>query len=323
MRFSLVVPFYNSKDYFSTCIESLLAQTYLKRHARNVEIILVDNNSTDGTNLLASQYARQSARKYNHLIKILRCSTWGASAARNLGIRVAKGDYVWCIDSDDWIEPDALEKLAAKLDKPKTSPDVVTFCAIKDYDAGVAKRGKAVLKSVGKGQKDWQNRFVMYGFGPWQYIARRKWLLDNELFFDEGIIHEDMALISSFVLYSRDIYALDDTLYHYVQRSQSVLHRKEWNPHAFDIFPALKKLHRRFERQGYKYSDALEYFFIWNLLLDSTRNFKQFPEGKPGLKRIRHMMCEYYPNWRHNTYLKNKPLKFRLRCRLAYRGITR
>lgn len=316
MKFSLVVPFANSKDYLATCLDSLLAQSYLKKHAKEVEIILVNNNSADGTDKIAVRYARA----HRGLIRVLSCKTWGAAAARNCGLRAAKGDFVWYIDSDDWIEPNALERLSANLEGCP-SADVITFAAVKDYEKGQKEHGKSLLAAVGKGQKDWQNRFIMYGFGPWQFISRRSWLLKHELFFDEGIIHEDMALISSFVLYTKEIYALNEPLYHYVQHAKSVLHRSEWNEHALDIFPALEKIHARFAGPDQRYHDALEYFFIWNLMVDTARNFRPYKEGHANYRRIRSTMRAFFPRWRRNPYLRARSLRFRLRIRLNYWGL--
>lgn len=314
MKFTLIVPFCNSKQHFTACLDSLLKQTYLEKHRKDVEIILVDNNSTDGTAKIATDCQKNN----KDLMRVIKCKPWGAAAARNHGIREAKGEYYWCIDSDDWIEPNSLEKIAEELKKHKTAPDFLTIGAVRDFDEGMKHLGRVDIPAIGKGQKNWQKRFIMYGYGPWAYVARRQFILDNNLFFDEGMIHEDMALISSFVLYTEEIYPLDGTLYHYVQHAKSVLHRSEWNPHALDIFPALEKIYARFEAKNLPYADALEYFFIWNLLIDTVRNFKHFPKGRAHTKEIRNILRRYFPHWRKNPTLRSKSLTLRLRLRVAY-----
>ena len=134
------------------------------------------------------------------------------------------------------------------------------------------------------------------------------------------MIHEDMEMISSIILYTDKYSFVDEPLYNYYQINGSVIHKDVWDGHAFDIFPALRGLYDRFKEVGVatEYHDELEWFFIWNLLIDSAKDFAKFPEGKPGFKRSREMLRQYFPKWRKNRFLKQKPLKLRIRVRLNY-----
>lgn len=98
---SIIVPVYNIKEYLERCVDSILAQTY-----ENIEVLLVDDGSTDGTALLADELGRKDNR-----IRVFHKENGGSSSARNLGIREAKGSYLGFIDSDDYIEPYMFEKL--------------------------------------------------------------------------------------------------------------------------------------------------------------------------------------------------------------------
>lgn len=98
---SVIVPVYNIKEYLERCVDSILAQTW-----ENLEILLVDDGSTDGTDRLADELAGKDAR-----IRVFHKENGGSSSARNLGIREAKGKYLGFVDSDDFIEPYMYEKL--------------------------------------------------------------------------------------------------------------------------------------------------------------------------------------------------------------------
>ena len=126
--------------------------------------------------------------------------------------------------------------------------------------------------------------------------------------------------MSALILYTDRFACVDEPLYFYVQNEGSVLHKKIFDPHIFDIFPVLEGLYRRFEKAEAeeKYYDELEWFFIWNLLLDSANDFGRFPEGKPGYRHAREMLRKYFPNWRKNRFLKAKPLKLQIRIILNY-----
>lgn len=98
---SIIVPVYNIKEYLERCVDSILAQTY-----ENIEVLLVDDGSTDGTSLLVDELGKKDSR-----IRVFHKENGGSSSARNLGIREAKGAYLGFIDSDDYIEPYMFEKL--------------------------------------------------------------------------------------------------------------------------------------------------------------------------------------------------------------------
>lgn len=103
---SIIVPIYNTETYLEACIESLLCQT-----EQNIEVILVDDESTDGSLGIAQRFAQQDKR-----VKLLQQSHAGQSAARNLGLRHAKGEYIAFVDADDRIEPDWCERHLAAIE---------------------------------------------------------------------------------------------------------------------------------------------------------------------------------------------------------------
>lgn len=93
---SIIIPVYNVEHYLDKCLESVCGQTYT-----NLEIILVDDGSTDKSGEICDAYAAKDAR-----IKVIHQENVGQSAARNVALEVAQGDFLGFVDSDDWIEPD-------------------------------------------------------------------------------------------------------------------------------------------------------------------------------------------------------------------------
>ena len=104
-KISVIVPVYNTKEYFCRCVDSLLCQTY-----SDIEIVLVDNGSTDGCSEICDQYAN----KYPQ-IKVQHVTNKGVSYARNVGMRNAKGDFLAFCDSDDYMPSNALEHMVEAL----------------------------------------------------------------------------------------------------------------------------------------------------------------------------------------------------------------
>ena len=108
---SVIVPIYNVETYLRQCIESICDQTY-----PDLEIILIDDGSTDGSGIIADSYT-------DHRIRIFHTKNHGLSAARNLGIDNAHGEFLLFIDSDDWIEPDLIETAVTNIG----SADILCF----------------------------------------------------------------------------------------------------------------------------------------------------------------------------------------------------
>ena len=117
MKLSIIVPVYNVEPYLRKCVDSLLAQD-LPESA--YEIILVDDGSTDASGVIADEYAERYAN-----IRVLHQQNGGLSAARNTGIDAAQGDYIQFVDSDDYLEPNVLSGLVAKMEQDKL--DVLRF----------------------------------------------------------------------------------------------------------------------------------------------------------------------------------------------------
>lgn len=305
-QLSVIIPFYNAEKFLERCVLSVVKAC---KNA-NTEVILINNNSTDKSLDLALKLQKNNPG----LVLVLDCKTPGAAAVRNYGAKKAVGKYIWFIDADDEIAPDSVDKL---LENAKVhDSELIMMGARRIYPDGHTD----YLSAVDEKKHDFKSRFVRYGAGPWMFLILRKWWGQNKFSFKEGIIHEDMEMMSSLILYTGKFSSVDEPLYLYYQNDESVLHKKDWDEHAFDIFPALSGLYQRFEAVDAtrEYHDELEWFFIWNLLIDSAKDFAKSPEGRSGFSRSREMLKEYFPAWHKNRFLKEKPLKLRMRVIANY-----
>lgn len=311
MLLSVIIPVYNAEKYLNRCLESVFRAVALSKVS--AEVILVDNGSTDRSVKLAKEFASKSPLR----VSVFQCPIKGAAAVRNFGVPYAKGEYVWFVDADDEVSEDSVKLLMEKARRSRA--DIAMMGAKRIYADGHSD----YLSAIDPNKPDYKSRFVRYGAGPWQFLFRRAWWASDDFHFKEGIIHEDMEMISSLILFTDKFVSVDKPLYIYYQNEDSVLHKAKWDPHYLDIFPALTGLYNRFEKMGAisKYHDELEWFFIWNLLIDSAKDFKKFPEGKEGFKFSREMLKKYFPNWRKNKFLRQKPLKLRLRVRFFFFGL--
>lgn len=308
MMVSIIIPVYNAGKYLERCLKSVLRA--IEYFGSKAEVILVDNGSTDRS----LEIAKGFQQKYPKIISTLKCQTRGASAARNYGAKKATGNYLWFVDADDAIAKEAIAKLVDKAEE--TSADLVMMSAKR-----LNKNGRSsILSAVEAEDKNYKSRFVRYGMGPWQVLIRRAWWEENGFKFREGIIHEDMEMMSALILFTKKFANVSAPLYLYYDNPNSVLHKTKFDAHIFDIFPALEGLYERFrdKQMEKKYHDELEWFFIWNLLIDAAKDFGRFPEGRRGFKITREYLKKYFPRWRRNRFLREKSWRLKLRVRLNY-----
>ncbi len=214
--FSIILPIYNVEKYLRECIESIISQTF-----KDYEIILVDDGSKDSSPAICDEYAE----KYD-FIEVVHKPNGGLSDARNVGLGYAKGEYVFFVDSDDYlIDENVLQKISGRL---ATSPDVVAFKNIKwfettntvskpSYDLTVSK--DAVLpheKYLELIDKD------AYSNSAWSKVIRRSILVDNHIEFEKGLLGEDNDWYYKVVSYIQSLELIDEPLYVYRQRAGSI-----------------------------------------------------------------------------------------------------
>ena len=178
---SIIVPVYNTEPYLPQCLDSILAQTYT-----DLEILLIDDGSTDRCGEICNQYAARDPR-----IRVFHTENRGLSAARNLGLDQAKGDYIGFVDSDDWIEPDMYEVLLQKAEETKA--DIVECGVYLEYPGKTEERKrKNQIMSGSKAIYELLNGYL--SDCVWDKIWNSKCF--RQIRFPEGRVHEDTAITS-------------------------------------------------------------------------------------------------------------------------------
>ncbi len=210
---SIIVPVYNVEKYLSRCVDSVLNQTY-----KNLEIILVDDGSKDGSPQICDGYKNKDSR-----IKVIHKQNGGLSSARNAGLDVAKGDYVAFVDSDDWIETDFIERLRTLIVETNSDMSACTFCRTK---GDVAKRlcfDKDVEFIIDK-KFDFvfsENSYAGYACNK---MFKRDIFEKKKLRFDESIFNgEDFPFVLEYLQYAQKIAFTREDLYYYYFRETSIM----------------------------------------------------------------------------------------------------
>lgn len=216
-KVSIIVPIYNVEEYLDKCVESLINQTY-----DNLEIILVDDGSRDGSGILCDKWAGKDAR-----ITVIHKENGGLSSARNAGMETASGDYIMFEDSDDWVELELVEKCVKKINREKS--DLVIFGYRKvdekgnnlgEFTFGDETYSKELVV------KDLKKRIGEMSFGyAWNKLYDLKILKNSGLKNDSSIIdREDLVFNMQLLSHLKRISFLEYVGYNYLQRTTSLLH---------------------------------------------------------------------------------------------------
>lgn len=214
-RFSIIIPVYNVRQYLRDCLDSVLAQT-----CTDWEAVCVNDGSMDDSLSILTEYAAKDKR-----IRIIDQPNGGLSAARNSGIKAAEGEYIFLLDSDDWIVPDALERLTNHLD----GQDMLCFSGRKFIEAdGTYHQPDVLLPATYSSGMDYYNANALVS-RDFPFVCtvlrlyRREYLHTNNLFFTPGIYHEDNMFTPIACYHAAKVTVIPDNLYIYRIRPESIM----------------------------------------------------------------------------------------------------
>lgn len=301
---SVIVPIYNVEKYISKCVTSILQQTY-----KNLEVILVDDGSKDESGQICDEFSKDDSR-----VVVIHKENGGLSSARNAGLDIARGKYISLIDGDDYIHPQMYERLLQILQKEKA--DIVS-CNFKMLDENEKVPIKKYDTSIDKNEYTTIIGRKIY----WQL-----WLRDNEtivqctkLFRKEifehcrypiGKLHEDVYMIHQQLEKCHKIIYVNEELYYYVQRSNSIMHRESY----VGIRDAVEGYEQRalfFKTKNYNYEYQQTLRMLFNYLMWKYEINKK----NATKKETDRLICLY-----QGTYKKyRKDIKFSEEEKVLYR----
>lgn len=208
---SVVVPVYNVERYLRRCIESILIQTY-----QNLEVILVDDGSPDNCPAICDEYAKEDAR-----VKVIHKMNGGLSDARNIGMRAASGDYLMFVDSDDWLEKNAVECLYQLLISCNAHIAIGGMQRVEDQTNRILQTDFNGTKNVVSMTKDQAMKvFFQNGCAAWGRLYRRN--VHSGIEFPVGEINEDEAIVLFLLDRCNIVVQTNEIVYNYRCRAESI-----------------------------------------------------------------------------------------------------
>lgn len=276
-KVSIILPIYNVEKFLDTCIQSVINQTL-----EDIEIILVNDGSTDNSLSICYKYQKKDKR-----IKVINKTNGGVSSARNRGIQEANGTYIGFVDSDDWIEPEMYEKLYAKIDDINADVGMCNYV--------VDNNGKSTLKALDTDAEVFEKKDIVDYLIPnmigqdsfnskqqnvmgsvCRLIIKRKFIVDNKLMFKTDLaLMEDLIFCVEAFLKVDILSLVNGGYYHYVTNDNSALtsYRPNTIEERLEIHDYLRNL---FEKESIynKYRLRMNYRYIKMFIISISNEMR-------------------------------------------------
>lgn len=275
---SVIIPVYNSSHFIKRCIQSVINQSF-----KNIELIIVDDNSTDNTIAIVQEIIPSHPNA-----DIVRTTGGnGAGGARNIGIKKAKGSYISFVDSDDWIDSMMFEKMINVISKNNAEIAICGVMTEFDNYRLAQIRYKYELENIIDGDFALEllsrntNQDISISPVVWNKIYSSSFLLENEIEFISNSYNEDDAFTFTCFLNAKKIVLTPNTYYHYFQRESSNTHSFS-KKHIIDLVKAFSHIKNYMEKRNIFETYNMNYYsffekclaFVINNLLEQEKDKK-------------------------------------------------
>lgn len=242
---SIIVPVYNIESYLPACVESLLAQTL-----KEIEIILVNDGSTDKSGSLCEAFAKKSSK-----VKVIHQRNQGLSAARNTGIRNAKGSYIGFVDGDDWVSPKMYERLYNGAVKNQAQLAICRYEEVFECPQEKVTEGKERILTCKEAQKEFFLRKISESVCD-KLFAADLW---KNIVFPEGEINEDTEIVYQLIQNANKIVDIQRILYYYRKRDGSIT-RSGYSKKFCVVEKHLQSMERQVKQKNRDLIPYMKYF---------------------------------------------------------------
>ncbi len=301
VKISVIVPVYNVEKYLSECLDSLVHQTL-----EDIEIIIVNDGSTDNSQAIINKYVKSYPRK----IKSLSKENGGLGDARNFGVPYATGEFIGFIDSDDYVDLDLYEKLYNIAIAENSEISVCDIDVFNDLNK------KTLYVMNGLNLKDDLSQIQSALLSPlysWNKIYNRSFFLKQNLKYPTREWYEDIPVTIPLFLSSRNISYVSSVYVHYRQREGSIMQSTN-DPRLKDIFLSIQKLDENIAliKNSNNFLDEIEYLHVEHLVLYGGFRMFKSDSYKNLLKQSLEYLNINYPNWKKNKHVNQLKWSYRI-----------
>ncbi len=293
-KLSVIIPVYNVEKYLKECIDSVLNQSY-----KDIEIILIDDGSTDSSGTICDYYAQRDTR-----VRVLHKKNEGLVRARKSGVELVNSPYVTYVDSDDWIDSDMYETMMNEM--LRTNADMACCAITKETSAG-----SFVLKNeipsgyydgdklnIVKGKALYSGEYFKNGLFPavWNKIYRLELLKSNQMRVNDVLRMGEDAMCTYSMLFDCSSVLIMNEIAPYHYRRMDATMSNSYDKHYFErIVVLMQELHEVFgKKSSYLIQRQLEFYQLYLIAMGIRQEFSLKRDGiREGLKKYRHLAEKY------------------------------
>lgn len=294
-KLSIIIPVYKVEDYLASCLDSIYPQLN-----GQCQVILVDDGSPDRCGEICDSYKE----KYPDVTTVIHQENTGNGGARNAGIDAAEGEYLFFVDSDDTVSPDAVKTLLDAVDE--TGADVILFAS-----RSVSEDGEVLSLSndpfeAGRVLKIKENKSVLIAPpAPWNRITKTSLFRENNIRFPHRVWYEDIRTTVKTLGVAETAYYISKPLYNYLRRSGSIMNNANVDRNG-EIIAAMDDLREFFtEKNLYEtYKEELEFLIIDHVFVAATvRVLRVAPKSHRLVREFRDYTEKYCSDIKNNPHV--------------------
>lgn len=288
---SIVVPVHNSSKYLKRCIDSLLNQTY-----KNIEIIAVENGSTDNS--------LEILKSYGPKIKVIVLPESSVGTARNVGINASSGTLISFIDSDDTINKEFINELVENIEYEQSD---LSICGIREINEETKEeKVREDYPHKGVEREEILNNLERFDYGPCNKLYRKEIIIKNKLSFPTNLKYEDVPFVLGYISSCKTISRVPDALYNYHIHNGS--EQTTIDERIFDIFEILELLKHHvniLQLEGLYTKILTTYSLKTKYLKDKTKRIEFIDKAYD-------ILDNNFDNWRTCSYMIDRPFLKRI-----------
>jgi len=298
---SIIIPVYNVENYLKKCIDSVISEAL-----SDYEIILVNDGSTDSSPEICQSYAEA----YPELIRFISKENGGLGSARNCGLEVASGEYVFFIDSDDYVCENAVKEMLSLIGG---GHDVYIFDLVPVTESGRSIGYMSGGDIAGEFSFDEYRRLLFFPPNACNKLWKRSLFIETGIRFPGRVWYEDLYTIPKLYLHTKSIYYSPSPWYMYLHRSGSIT-RSANLVRNLEIIDAVNSVINYYKEFGAfdTYSAELEYMALYHQVITSTTRINLQDKRSPIQRKLFDVFTEQFPDYRSNPYIRSMQKKLKL-----------
>lgn len=301
MKLSVIIPVYNTEAYLEECLGSLVGQTL-----DDLEILVVDDGSTDGSLKIAESFQAQYPQK----VKVFTKENGGQASARNVALAQAQGEFLGFVDSDDWVDVTMYQQMYETA--VKENADIV-ICDMEDHYPN---------RSVYHPASRFESKFKVTP-SACNKIFRRELVGTDE--FSRGLWYEDFEFTTKQLMKTEKIATIHQGFYHCHCREESTMNNNN-SKKNLDMLTVMEHLEAFVAKHGWqeKYKDVMEYLYLDHVLITSVNRVRRQKgtEKKAVIRQMVQTVKEKYPDFRQHDVFRKMPRNRRIVAVLNSVGLS-